>query len=261
MVIPVTDIFGLFSKFATNVLGQLIGAKKLSTSDVNRVGQIVDGLVCGSLALIEKINLLEERENHLRTKLPDSNVVPLDRYGHLRKNEGKNLSQKADVKKSGHNIPIFIHAKTTSLIHEIALELHTQTERLVLIDVNSLKMPLSVRSLQSFGDVTLFIKELAELNKDRMLIFEEFLKTRNLSSKGPAVITGSTRSGNDLIKRGVVSNKLFLSLAQIQIQHSSNKIDSRQLEIYVKSIEKSKKEFVWLSVMQSLGFTPVYPRH
>jgi len=277
-------------------VGQLIGAKKLSLSEIKKAGQIIDGLVCGSLTLIDRIQTLERKEEHLKAQI-NPNIIPISRNLYKKaditaataaaagdvpaavnqgsqsalqensqevaqENQQEKIQEKKAEKNSGTNFPTFITAKTTEMLHKIALEIHSKSNKLVLVDVNVLKMPLSVNAIKHFGSVTLFIKDLEELSDQRKDILTAYLKERDFrSTDGPNIIAGSKLSGPELVRMGTITPELYHLLGQVVVQHTSDEIDKKQLDLYVNMVAKAKREFLWFSVIQSLGITPYMSTH
>lgn len=148
------------------------------------------------------------------------------------------------------NLPILILSNTHLSARNLARELHNEykNKNFVIVDDDNLSYFKTSQSIGTFKNCTVFIPELADLEKQPQLAFEHYLKLE--SSKGPKVIACTIFDPIHLATKQIVRKELIYLLSGNRILSPEDECrieDKSTLTKYLFNSLKNKSHISLLS--------------
>ncbi len=208
--------------FAPSVTGYgiwgLRPSKPLAPGVHEEISDMCEGILGGLEEMDVKREALErmqmQMEKNLNGEIP-SNVIVLHRKPAVR--AGRMLSS-APHKTYMLKLDCLIEAVTTSEVHKMAMELHSQGSRMAFVDYSELE-PLqrqSLSHLMALGSITLYVPDILALNAYEQEIFRHLIQQTTLSR--PLLMVGSVKPYSELRGEPAIDDEFLTLLARAYIK-------------------------------------------
>ena len=160
--------------------------------------------------LLVKTMIVSEKNKRIQLIIEDiiqsnlSSVNELDVFSENQVNHLKVLKT---------NLPVLVLSNTHLSAKNLAMDLHSEhkSDHFVIVDDCNISYFKTHKSISTFKNCTIYISELADLEKQSQLAFEHYLKIG--SSHGPKVIACTIFDPIHLVKKQIVRQELIYLLS------------------------------------------------
>ncbi len=150
-----------------------------------------------------------------------------------------------DTKKVDHltvlkpNLPTLILATTHSSAKGLALTLHNEykNRHFITVDESNMHYFIDSESINNFKSSTIYIPELADLEKQPQLAFEILLKTN--PTKAPKIVASTIFNPVNLIEKQIVRKELLCALSSNRILNPEDECKLKTRSVFTKYLLES----------------------
>lgn len=246
---------------------KLVNGTDLNARQIQDIMELVDGIIGGSVSLVNRLNALEKekvaKENDLiNTGISDthfalnSNVIPLNHFTHLK----KEVVQEKEIEKDLFTVdtPIFIHAKSHEQIYKIGHEIYAHSNKVACLRLKDIaaQNDLTPELLNELGSVCLLIEEISTLSQESIDVLTEYLLARKqITNDGIQFVFGSIISASQLLNSKKITLNFYRLISGLRLSHQEENLTQKQLNIYVQSLMNSQKDLHVMTLLSQIGVT------